>query len=83
MNFRRRLRTRHPRNRCAFTKCKEVAVRFLDAGPERRWLCAGHFEIEKEAKNGSDTKVKSFADKTAKTVREHLEMAKEINAKLK
>ncbi|PYK59733.1 MAG: hypothetical protein DME43_07915 [Verrucomicrobia bacterium] len=39
--------------------------------------------FEKEAKNGSDPKVKSFADKTAKTVREHLEMAKEIDAKLK
>ena len=40
-------------------------------------------EFEKEAKDGSDSKVKSFADKTAKTVREHLEMAKEINSKLK
>ena len=40
-------------------------------------------EFEKEAKDGSDSKVKSFADKTAKTVREHLEMAKEIDAKLK
>jgi putative membrane protein len=39
--------------------------------------------FEKEAKNGSDPNVKSFADKTAKTVREHLEMAKEIDAKLK
>jgi len=38
---------------------------------------------EKEAKEGSDPKVKSFADKTAKTVREHLEMAKDVNAKLK
>lgn len=40
-------------------------------------------EFGKEAKNGSDPNVKSFADKTAKTVREHLEMAKEIDAKLK
>lgn len=40
-------------------------------------------EFEKEAKNGSDPNVKSFADKTAKTVRGHLEMAKEIDAKLK
>ena len=39
--------------------------------------------FEKEAKDGSDPKIKSFADKTAKTVREHLEMAKEIDAKLK
>ena len=39
--------------------------------------------FEKEAKDGSDPKVKGFADKTAKTVREHLEMAKEIDAKLK
>ena len=40
-------------------------------------------EFEKEAKDGTDPKVKSFADETAKTVREHLEMAKEIDAKLK
>ena len=39
--------------------------------------------FEKEAKDGSDSKVKSFADKTAKTVREHLEMAKDIDTKLK
>jgi putative membrane protein len=39
--------------------------------------------FEKEAKTVSDPNVKSFADKTAKTVREHLEMAKEIDAKLK
>jgi putative membrane protein len=39
--------------------------------------------FEKEAKNGSDRDVKSFASKTAKTVREHLETAKEIDAKLK
>jgi len=39
--------------------------------------------FEKEAKNGSDPDVKSFANKTAKTVGEHLEMAKEIDAKLK
>ena len=39
--------------------------------------------FETEAKNGSDPDVKSFASKTAKTVREHLGMAKEINAKLK
>jgi len=39
--------------------------------------------FETEAKNGSDPDVKSFASKTAKTVREHLGMAKEIDAKLK
>jgi len=39
--------------------------------------------FEKEAKNGSDPDVKSFASKTAETVRKHLEMAKEIDAKLK
>ena len=39
--------------------------------------------FEKEAKNGSDPDVKSFASKTTKTVREHLERAKEIDAKLK
>jgi putative membrane protein len=39
--------------------------------------------FEKEAKNGSDPDVKRFASKTAETVRKHLEMAKEIDAKLK
>ena len=39
--------------------------------------------FEKEAKNGSDLDLKSFASKTAKTVRDHLKMAKEIDAKLK
>jgi putative membrane protein len=39
--------------------------------------------FEKEAKNGSDPDVKNFASKTAETVRKHLEMAKEIDAKVK
>ena len=39
--------------------------------------------FEKEAKDGSDPDVKNFASKTAKTVRKHLEMAKEIDAKVK
>ena len=39
--------------------------------------------FEKEAKDGSDADVKNFASKTAEVVRKHLEMAKEIDAKLK
>ena len=39
--------------------------------------------FEKEAKNGSDPDLKSFASKTAEVVRKHLEMAKEIDGKLK
>ena len=39
--------------------------------------------FEKEAKDGSDPDVKSFASETAKVVRKHLEMAKEIDAKVK
>ena len=39
--------------------------------------------FEKKAKNGSDPDVKNFASKTAETVRKHLEMAKEIDAKMK
>jgi len=39
--------------------------------------------FEKEAKDGSDPDVKNFTSKTAKTVRKHLEMAKEIDAKVK
>lgn len=39
--------------------------------------------FEKEAKEGSDADVKRFADKTANVVRKHLQMAKDIDAKLK
>jgi putative membrane protein len=40
-------------------------------------------DFEKEAKNGSDPDVKGFAEKTSAVVRKHLEMAKEIQGKLK
>jgi putative membrane protein len=40
-------------------------------------------EFEKEAKDGSDADVKRFADKTSKVIRKHLDMAKEIDGKLK
>jgi len=39
--------------------------------------------FEKEAKDGSDPDVKSFASKTSEVVRKHLEMAKKIDSKLK
>ena len=39
--------------------------------------------FEKEAKEGSDPNVKSFASKTSEVVRKHLEMAKKIDSKLK
>jgi putative membrane protein len=39
--------------------------------------------FEKEAKEGSDQDLKNFAGKTAKVVRKHLDMAKDINGKLK
>lgn len=39
--------------------------------------------FQNEAKNGGDADLKRFADKTAATVRKHLDMAKEINGKLK
>jgi putative membrane protein len=39
--------------------------------------------FEKQAKEGSDPDVKTFASKTAKVVRKHLDMAKEIDGKLK
>ena len=40
-------------------------------------------EFEKEAKNGSDADVKRFADKTSAVIRKHLQMAKDIDGKLK
>jgi putative membrane protein len=39
--------------------------------------------FEKEAKEGSDPNVKSFASRTSEVVRKHLEMAKKIDSKLK
>jgi putative membrane protein len=38
--------------------------------------------FEKEAKNGKDADVKAFADKTLPTLREHLQMARDVNAKV-
>jgi putative membrane protein len=40
-------------------------------------------EFQDEAKNGSDPDLKRFADKTSKVVQKHLDMAKEIQGKLK
>ena len=40
-------------------------------------------EFKEEASNGSDPDVKKFADDTAKVVQEHLDLAKEIQGKLK
>jgi len=40
-------------------------------------------EFQEEAKTGSDPDVKKFAEDTAKVVQEHLDLAKETQAKLK
>jgi putative membrane protein len=40
-------------------------------------------EFKEEANSGSDPDVKKFADDTAKVVQEHLDVAKEIQGKLK
>jgi len=40
-------------------------------------------EFQAEAKDGSDPDVKKFAEKTSKVVQKHLDMAKEIQGKLK
>jgi putative membrane protein len=40
-------------------------------------------EFKEEASSGSDPDVKKFADDTAKMVQEHLDLAKEIQGKLK
>jgi len=39
-------------------------------------------EFQAEAKDGNDPDVKNFADKTAKVVQEHLDLAKETQGKL-
>lgn len=39
--------------------------------------------FEKQAKEGSDPDVKRFADKTSAVIRKHLQMAKDIDAKMK
>ncbi len=40
-------------------------------------------EFKEEANSGSDPDVKKFADDTAKMIQEHLDLAKETQAKLK
>ena len=40
-------------------------------------------EFKEEASSGSDPDVKKFADDTAKVIQEHLDLAKEIQGKLK
>jgi Predicted outer membrane protein len=40
-------------------------------------------DFEKQAKNGSDPDLKSFADKTSAVIRKHLDLAKEVQGKLK
>jgi putative membrane protein len=40
-------------------------------------------EFEEEAKDGSDADVKAWANKTLPTLKKHLELAKEIQGKLK
>jgi putative membrane protein len=40
-------------------------------------------EFKQEANSGSDPDVKKFADDTAKVIQEHLDLAKEIQGKLK
>jgi putative membrane protein len=40
-------------------------------------------EFQKEVKEGSDPDLKKWAEKTSKTIQKHLEMAKEIQGKLK
>jgi putative membrane protein len=39
-------------------------------------------EFQAKAKDGSDPDAKNFADKTAKVVQEHLDLAKETQGKL-
>jgi putative membrane protein len=39
-------------------------------------------EFENQAKNGRDPDVKAFAEKTLPTIREHLKLAEEVNAKV-
>jgi len=40
-------------------------------------------EFKEESTSGSDPDVKKFADDTAKVVQEHLDLAKEVQGKLK
>lgn len=40
-------------------------------------------EFQEEAQNGTDPELKKFAEKTSKVVSQHLQMAKEIESKLK
>jgi putative membrane protein len=40
-------------------------------------------EFQSEAKEGTDPDLKKFADKTSNVVKKHLEMAKEIQGRMK
>jgi putative membrane protein len=40
-------------------------------------------EFQKEAKEGTDANLKKFAEKNSKVIQKHLEMAKEIQGKVK
>ena len=40
-------------------------------------------EFKEEASNGTDPDLKKFADDTAKIIQEHLDLAKEVQGKLK
>ena len=59
------------RNVCHVHKCGESATRFAMLGPERVWLCAGHFtdlesgRLEIIQQKGSPTKLYAPQEKAA------------------
>jgi putative membrane protein len=75
---------------------KEEGVTIPAAKPNGKWksdkdymnfMVKDHQEdlaaFQSEAQNGSDPDLKKWADKTAKGVKKHLDMAKEVQSKLK
>lgn len=75
---------------------KKKGVRLSPRAPKDEWKSDKEYmdmmvkdheknlaEFQKEAKEGDDADLKSFAEKTAKTIEEHLQLAKETQGKLK
>lgn len=95
--FGNRMVTDHSRwNNELMALAKEEGVTIPTAKPNGKWksdkdymdfMVKDHEEdlaaFQAEAKNGSDPDLKKWADKTAKGVKKHLDMAKEVQGKLK
>jgi putative membrane protein len=96
-SFGKRMVTDHSKANDELKKiAAEKSVKFPEKEPKVSWSSDKAYmdamvkdhekdlaEFQQEASSGSDPDVKKFAEETAKTVQEHLDLAKQIQAKLK